>query len=245
MAIQISLEKLLESGAHFGHQMRRWNPQMSEYMHAVKDGVYVFDLIKTQQKLEEALEVLSKAAADKKSILLVGTKKQFKDAVVTLGQETGIFYVNERWLGGTLTNFTQVQRSIQTLADLEKIQENALALGYTKKERLLMQRKMEKLKKSFGGILTMKGFPDLMVVLDTHHEYGALREARRLKIPVIGIVDSNADPSLVDWPIPMNDDASGAVNYVLDLMKQAILGGQSAPEKKEKVSKKKLVKKEE
>lgn len=222
--IDISLEHLLEGGAHFGHQYRRWNPKMEPYLYAVKEGVYIFDLLKTRDCLLKALEVLSQAAKSGKVILFVGTKKQAKDRVKAIAEACGCPYVTDRWLGGTLTNFEQMKTSIRELHDLEDLLKTAKQAGYTKKERLLMKRKITKMKRIFGGILSLQKFPDLMVIIDTHREKGAIAEAQKSSIETIGIVDSNSDPYQVDWPIPMNDDASKALDYVLDLFQFAIIG---------------------
>lgn len=222
MAINISAEKLLEVGAHFGHQKRRWNPKMEPFMHDTVDGVFVFDLIKTRDSLEEALKYLQKAKSEGKSILLVATKKQIKERVRGLAEKTGIFYVDERWLGGTLTNFKQIRASIQKLFDLEEELKKAKSLGYTKKERLELSRDIEKMRRKFGGILKMEAPPDVMVVVDTHRESLAVKEANSLGIPVVGIVDSNADPEVVDYVIPMNDDATAALEYFMDLLEEAL-----------------------
>lgn len=217
---------MVEAGAHFGHQMRRWNPQMREYLHSVKDGVFVFDLIKTGELLEEALNVLTDASKNGKTILIVGTKKQVKEQTKALAKETGVFSVTERWLGGTFTNFGQIKKSVSKLTETtEKLASGGYA-GFTKKERLLIARDAEKLDRMFGGLVGMNKLPDLMLVIDTHREQSAVTEARRMKIPTIGVVDSNGDASDVDYPIPMNDDASTALDYVLGLFEGAILEGQ-------------------
>ena len=199
----VSLEELLEAGAHFGHQSRRWNPKMAPYLYGVVEGIHIFDLPKTKAALEEALGALTEAASAGKVILLLGTKKQVKDKIIEVGQATDCPYVSERWLGGTLTNFEQMKRTI---------------------ERFL------------GGISSLKALPDVLFVVDTHKEKGAIKEAVKSKIETVGIVDSNADPMVVDYPIPMNDDASKALSYVLDLVKEAILEGKKkikpAPETK-------------
>ena len=237
MPIKISLEELLDAGAHFGHQSRRWNPKMAQYIYGVQEGVHVFDLVKTKEALEAALEAIKNAAASGKIILLLGTKKQARQKVIEVGQETGIPYVSERWLGGTLTNFDQMKISLSKLAEMK----TKIASGdydkFTKKERLLIEREITRLERFFGGITSLEKIPDMMIIVDTHKEDGAVREARRLKVEIVGIVDSNSDPTLVDYPIPMNDDASKAVEYVLGLIKEAILEG------KKKV--KKVIKKEE
>lgn len=229
MAYKVTLEELLEAGAHFGHQVRRWNPRMEEYLYGAKDGVHVFDLAKTRECILLALDVLEKAAKEGKSILLVGTKKQAKEKVATVAQKAGIPYVNERWLGGTLTNFTQIAVSTRKLADLKEKLAGGEFKSYTKKERLLIQREIDRLERYFGGIATLEKKPDLMVIIDTHKEKSVVREASRTGVETIGLTDSNADPSDVTWPIPMNDDATKALEYVLDLFAEAILTGKKKP----------------
>lgn len=219
---KIDLEKLLAVGAHFGHQYRRWNPKMEKYMFAVREGIYVFDLIKTQQAMEEALAEITKAAKANKNILIVGAKKQAKDKTREIAQKHGLWYVTERWLGGTLTNFKQMRRSIDRLGELNDELANAKKRGYTKKERLMLERKIDKLKNQFGGILEMKELPEFMIIVDTHKEQGAVQEAGLLGIPSVGIVDSNGNPDDVTWVIPMNDDATKSLEYALDLISEAI-----------------------
>lgn len=219
---EVSLEKLLESGAHLGHQVKRWNPKMKDFIYGVSDGVHVFDLVKTKEKLEEALKVLKEAKKTKKSILFVGTKKQAQEKTKEVAQATGSFYITQRFLGGTFTNFNQIKKSINKLHDLKEKVAKGEFDSYTKKERLLISREIMDLEKNFSGIAEMTRLPDVVVVVDTHREKGALVESKRVGITTIGLVDSNADPSVVDYPIPMNDDAVKAINYVLDLIKEAL-----------------------
>lgn len=225
MKKDISLEELLEAGAHFGHQSRRWNPKMAPYLYGVVEGIHVFDLPKTKVALEEALEALTKAAAEGKVILLLGTKKQVKDKIIEVGQATGCPYVSERWLGGTISNFEQMKRTIDKLADMKVKMEKGDYAKFTKKERLLIERDIARMERFLGGIASLKALPDVLFVVDTHKEKGAVKEAVKAKIETVGIVDSNADPSAVDYPIPMNDDASKALAYVLDLVGAAIFEG--------------------
>lgn len=231
---KIDLEKLLAVGAHFGHQYRRWNPKMEKYMFDVRDGIYVFDLIKTQTAMEEALGEITKAAADNKNILIVGAKKQAKEKTKEIAQKHGLWYVTERWLGGTLTNFKQIRMSIDKLSELRDELNEAKKRGYTKKERLMLGRKIEKLENQFGGILEMKELPEFMIIIDTHKEQGAVKEAAQLGIPAVGIVDSNGDPDDVEWIIPMNDDAAKSLEYALDLISDAIAEGKKSKPKKAK-----------
>lgn len=223
MAVNITLEDLLEAGAHFGHQARRWNPKMADFIYGEKEGIHVFDLAKTKEAIDEALKVLTQHVKDGKTILFVGTKKQAKDRVAELGEKTGVFYINERWLGGTLTNFTQVLSSVRKLDDIEEGLTTGKFANYTKKEKLLLEREVEKLKRYFGGIRKMAAKPDLMVIIDTHRESGAIKEAKRLNVLTIGLTDTNADPGSVDYPIPMNDDASKALEYILGIFEKVLL----------------------
>ena len=234
MAIKVSLKELIESGAHFGHQARRWNPKMSLYLYGVKEGVHVFDLTKTKEKLEEALVELENIAKEGKTILFVGTKKQAKEKIRQIALATESFYINERWLGGILTNFEQIKKSIRKLADMKAKMAAGEYKVYTKKERLLIDREITRLERFFGGIAAISQIPDCLVVIDTKKEIGSVKEANEKGVEVIGIVDSNSDPTLVDYPIPMNDDASKAVEYVLELMKEAILTGKQSKSKSKK-----------
>lgn len=225
--IKVSAEELLERGAHFGHQSKRWNPKMGQYLYGEEGGVHVFDLIKTKKLLEEALEFLKNAAKEKKSILFVGCKKQAQEKTREVAEATDSSFFTERWLGGTLTNFDQIKKSIKKLADMKEKMTNGEYTSFTKKERLLIDREIARLERYFGGISKLEKVPDILVVIDTHKEESAIREANSKGIKIVGIVDSNADPEVIDYPIPMNDDASKAVEYVLDLMKEAILDGKT------------------
>jgi len=225
MTYKVSAEELLEKGAHFGHQSKRWNPKMEEYLYGVEGGVHVFDLIKTKALLEEALEFLKTSAKEGKVILFVGCKKQAQEKTIEVAQATGSSFFTERWLGGTLTNFDQIKKSIKKLLDMKSKTENNEYTSFTKKERLLIDREIARLERYFGGISTLEKVPDILVVVDTHKEASAIREAVSKNVKIVGIVDSNADPTVINYPIPMNDDAVKAVEYVLDLMKEAILEG--------------------
>jgi len=222
--IKISLEELIKSGAHFGHQAKRWNPKMATYLYGIKEGVHIFDLTKTKEELEKALEVLKEAKKENKTILFVGTKKQAKEKILQVAKETGSFWVSERWLGGTLTNFDQVKKSTKKLTDMKEKMAAGEYKSFTKKERLLIEREIVRLERFFGGITGMTKLPDLMIIVDIKKEVGTIQESLKMGIKTIAMVDSNSDPTLVDYPIPMNDDASKAIEYVLDLMKDVILG---------------------
>src|SRR3989344_909696 len=228
--VKVSLDKLLEVGAHYGHQVHRWNPKMSPYIYGKQEGIHVFDLIKTKRKLVEALEFLAKSKKEGKLILLVGTKKQAKDLIKEAGQTLGIPYVSERFLGGTLTNFTQIGNSLRNLGSLKDSKQRGEYRNYTKKEKLLIDRKIEKMERMLGGIVNMDRIPDVIFILDTHKEVGAVKEAIKLGVKIVGVVDTNSDPTMVDYPIPMNDDAKKSVEYVISLVKEA-LGGTSTPKK--------------
>jgi len=231
MAVDVSLKTLLEAGAHFGHQTRRWNPKMKPYIYGEQEGVHVFDLIKTKKSLEEALEVLTKASREGKIILIVGTKKQAKDKVVEMATDAGCFYVNERWLGGTLTNFSQMKKSTDRLVEMKQKLEKGEYKTYTKKERLKIERDIARTERFVGGIVEMNALPEVLIIIDTKRESTAVKEALAKEVTTIAIVDSNSDPTKITYPIPMNDDATKAIEYVLDLFKEAIIEGKKKSKK--------------
>lgn len=222
MATKISLDELVLAGAHFGHQSRRWNPKIKDYLHGEVDGVHVFDLVKTKARLEEALDFLARATKEGKIILIVGTKKQVKEKIKEVGEATNSPYINERWLGGLVTNFGQIKKSIDKMIDMKAKRETGEFQKYTKKERLLMDREIERLERFFGGLTDLKKLPDIIFIIDIKKEFTALKEANKKGITVVAITDSNTDPTLVDYPIPMNDDATKALEYVLDLVKESL-----------------------
>lgn len=228
---KISLDKLLEVGAHYGHQSRRWNPKMAEYIYGEENGVHIFDLTKTKSALESALEFLKKSASEGKTILFLGTKKQIKEKIKEIADNCSCPYVNERWLGGTISNFDQIKKSIKKLEDLRTKMANGEFNKYTKKERLLIDREISRLQRFFGGLKGMQSLPDILFVVDTKREFGAVREANSKGVKVVGIVDTNANPEPIDYVIPMNDDAAKAVSYVLGLVEEAILEGQKSKSK--------------
>lgn len=223
--VKISLEELLESGAHFGHQTKRWNPKMEEYLYGQENGVHVFDLTKTKPMIEEALAFLTKMVAEGKTVVLVGTKKQIKEKVREVATEVGLPYINERWLGGIISNFPQMQKSLRKMEEMKESMATGAYNKYTKKERLLIDREITRLERFFDGIKTLTAIPDALFIIDTKREHGAVREANARRVPIIGIVDSNSDPDGIDYPIPMNDDASKALEYILGLVKEAVLEG--------------------
>lgn len=223
----VSLDELIKTGAHFGHQTKRWNPKMAEYLYGVKDGVHIFDLEKTARLLEEALEFLKDSAKKGKTVLFLGTKKQAKEIVKKVSEDTGNFYVNERFLGGTFTNFSQIKKSTDKLVDMKEKFKSGYYNTYTKKEKLLLEREVARLDRYFNGIVGIKEPPEVLVVIDIKREYQAINEARNKDVKVVALVDSNSDPALIDYPIPMNDDATKALEYVLGLMADAIKEGKS------------------
>jgi small subunit ribosomal protein S2 len=218
----VSLEDLVNAGAHFGHQTKRWNPKMEEYLYGSDNGVHVFDLTKTKPMLEEALEFLSASKREGKTVLLLGTKKQVKEKIAEVGDELGIPYVNERWLGGTISNFNQMQKSLKKMEEMQTGMSSGLYNKFTKKERLLIDREITRLERFFAGVKNLKNVPDVLFVVDTKREAGAIREALAKKVKVVAVVDSNSDPDGIDYVIPMNDDGSRALEYVLKLVKEAL-----------------------
>ena len=220
-----TIKQLMEAGVHFGHHTRRWNPLMTPYVYGVKDKIHIINLNKTAPLLYRALVALETIAAAGGKILFVATKHQAKDIVKDAADRCGQFYVNNRWLGGMLTNWTTVSQSIRRLKKMESDIENADKLGLTKKEVGVMTKEVEKLRDIFGGILEMHGTPQAMIVIDMPRELNAVREAKILDIPTVAICDTNANPELVDYPVPGNDDAARAIQLYCDLFVDAILSG--------------------
>ncbi|MCL1892199.1 MAG: 30S ribosomal protein S2 [Alphaproteobacteria bacterium] len=222
---QFTMKQLMEAGVHFGHHTRRWNPLMGAYVYGVKDKIHIINLNKTAPLLYRALDALEKITAAGGKVLFVATKHQAKDIVKDAAERCGQFYVNNRWLGGMMTNWTTVSQSIRRLKKMEADIENAEKLGLTKKEIGLMQKDATKLRDIFGGILDMHGTPQAVVIIDIPREMNAVLEARNLDIPTIAIADTNANPELADYPIPGNDDASRAIQLYCDLFVDSILSG--------------------
>ncbi len=222
-----SMRQLLEAGVHFGHQSHRWNPKMSQYIFGVRNGIHVIDLSKTVPLLHQALVAVRDVVAGGGRILFVGTKRQANQPLAEAAQRCAQYYVNHRWLGGTLTNWKTISNSIQNLRSLEQALESE-SVGLTKKELLQKTRERDKLELSLGGIKDMGGIPDLMFVVDTNREAIAVNEARKLGIPVVAIVDTNCDPDAITHPIPGNDDAARAITLYCDLVARAVLDGISA-----------------
>lgn len=237
----ISLQDLLEAGSHFGHQKRRWNPKMKRFIYGERDGVHVFDLVKTKAGLDNAGEFLAGLVRGGGVALFVGTKRQAADIVVETAKRVNMPYVSVRWMGGFLTNWSQLVKSLNKLADYKQKRESGEFKKYTKLEQLLLDREIARLNKFFGGVAGLTKVPDALFVVDTHREEVAVLEAVRMGIPVVGIVDSNADPDIVTHPIPANDDAIKSIELIVTAIGDAIASGQTvevkAPEKKKKQSK--------
>ncbi|MCY8501195.1 30S ribosomal protein S2 [Bacillus inaquosorum] len=229
----ISMKQLLEAGVHFGHQTRRWNPKMKRYIFTERNGIYIIDLQKTVKKVEEAYNFTKNLAAEGGKILFVGTKKQAQDSVKEEAQRSGMYYVNQRWLGGTLTNFETIQKRIKRLKDIEKMQQNGTFDVLPKKEVVQLKKELERLEKFLGGIKDMKDLPDALFIIDPRKERIAVAEARKLNIPIIGIVDTNCDPDEIDVVIPANDDAIRAVKLLTSKMADAILEAKQGEEEAE------------
>ena len=221
----VAMKQLLEAGVHFGHQTRRWDPKMAEYIFQARNGIHIIDLQKTSKKLDEVYAFLKEQAEEGKTVLFVGTKKQAQECVKEAAQKCGMFYVNQRWLGGTLTNFTTIRKRIERLEELERMQEDGTFDVLPKKEVILLKKEMEKLEKNLGGIKDMKELPGVMFIVDPKKERIGILEARKLGIPVIGLVDTNCNPEDVDYAIPGNDDAIRAVALIADCMANAVIEG--------------------
>jgi small subunit ribosomal protein S2 len=226
----ISMKQLLEAGVHFGHQTRRWNPKMKKYIFTERNGIYIIDLQKTVKKVEEAYNFVKELAANGGKILFVGTKKQAQDSVKEEAERSGMFYVNQRWLGGTLTNFETIQKRIKRLKDIEKMAEDGTFDVLPKKEVIRLKKEQERLEKFLGGIKEMKQLPDALFVIDPRKERIAVAEARKLNIPIVGIVDTNCDPDEIDYVIPANDDAIRAVKLLTSKIADAILEAKQGEE---------------
>jgi small subunit ribosomal protein S2 len=221
----VSMKDLLESGVHFGHQTRRWNPKMKKFIFGVRKNIYIIDLQKTLRYFRYTYNVVRDAAAEGKTVLFVGTKKQAFELIRDHANEAGMPYMNYRWLGGTLTNFNTVKKSIKKLEAIEKMEEEGQIELLTKKEALILKRKKERLEKYFAGIRDMKTLPDMLFVVDAVKEKIAVQEARRLGIPVVAPLDTNCDPDVIDFPIPGNDDAIRSIQLFCREMSAAIIEG--------------------
>lgn len=226
----ISMKQLLEAGVHFGHQTRRWNPKMKKYIFTERNGIYIIDLQKTVKKIEEAYKFVRQLGEEGGTILFVGTKKQAQESVKEEANRSGMYYVNQRWLGGTLTNFQTIRKRINRLKQIEKMEEDGTFEVLPKKETVYLLKEKERLLKFLGGIKDMKKLPDALFVIDPRKESIAIAEARKLNIPIIGIVDTNCDPDEIDYVIPANDDAIRAVKLLTSTVADAIIEGNQGTE---------------
>ena len=218
----VSMSYLLEAGVHFGHQKRRWNPKMGEYIYTSRDDIYIIDLQKTARKIEEAYAAMKEIAENDGKVLFVGTKKQAQEAAEECATRTGMYFVNERWLGGTLTNFKTIRSRIKRLDEIEKMEQEGTFELLPKKEVIKIKKEYDKLNKNLRGIREMKSLPQALVIVDPRKEEIAIREARKLNIPVFGVVDTNCDPDMVDYVIPGNDDAVRSVKLMIGVLTNAI-----------------------
>ena len=221
----VAMKQLLEAGVHFGHQTRRWDPKMAEYIFQARNGIHIIDLQKTSKKIDEAYAFLKEQAEEGKTVLFVGTKKQAQECVKEAAEKSGMYYIDQRWLGGMLTNFGTIRTRVQRLKDLEKMQEDGTFEVLPKKEVILLKKEMEKLERNLGGIKNMEEIPGVIFLVDPKKEHIAVLEAKKLGIPVIGLVDTNCNPEEVDYAIPGNDDAIRAVKLITDVMANAIIEG--------------------
>lgn len=219
----VSLRKMLENGVHFGHQTRKWNPKFRPYIYTSKNGVYIIDLEKTQEQLTDAFNALKEITEKGGKVLFVGTKKQAQAPILEEALRSGSFYVNQRWLGGTLTNFRTIQKSIKKLVEIEEMETSGTINVYTKKEQSVLLKKKERLDNFLGGIKEMKKIPDAVFVVDPIEEHNAVAEAKKLHIPVFALIDTNADPTTVDYPIPANDDAVRSIKLLVSIIADAII----------------------
>ncbi len=238
MATKVSLKDLLEAGAHFGHQSRRWNPKMKDYLFGVRDGIHIFDLAKTKEGLEKAAGFVKKTAAEGGKIVFVGSKRQAQAIIKEEAKKAGMPYVDQRWLGGTITNWEQIKKRIDRLVERREEREKGIYKKYTKKEQLLIDREIDRLEKKLGGLVGLKELPDALFIIDTKKEESAVKEARMKKIPIVAVIDSNSDPDLVDYVIPANDDAVGTIKLIVSVVGEAAKEGREAWEKKAKKEKK-------
>ena len=221
----VAMKQLLEAGVHFGHQTRRWDPRMAEYIFQARNGIHIIDLQKASKKIDEAYEFIKEQVEEGKTVLFVGTKKQAQECMKDAAEKSGMYYVNQRWLGGMLTNFDTIQKRIQRLKDLETMEQDGTFDVLPKKEVILLKKEMDKLEKNLGGIKEMDKLPGVIFLVDPKKERIAILEDKKLNIPVVGIVDTNCNPQELDYPIPGNDDAIRSVSLIADVMANAIIEG--------------------
>lgn len=240
----ITLEELLEAGAHFGHQARRWHPHMKPYLYGVQGGVHLFDLVQTKEGLEKAAEFVRQLAAEGKKMVFIGTKRQAVDIIREEAKRVNAPFVSQRWLGGTITNWDQIRKSIRQLVKMREDREAGKFEKYTKKEQVLLDRKITKLERFLNGLVELEKIPEAMFVVDVKAELSAVKEAQKKGVPVIAIVDSNVDPDLVDYVIPANDDAIKSIKLLVTTIADAYNEGRQAFEKKQAAIEKKVAKRE-
>ena len=221
----VAMKQLLEAGVHFGHQTRRWDPRMAEYIFQARNGIHIIDLQKASKKIDEAYEFIKEQVEEGKTVLFVGTKKQAQECMKEAAIKSGMFYVDQRWLGGMLTNFDTIQKRIQRLKELETMEQDGTFDVLPKKEVIILKKEMEKLEKNLGGIKEMDKLPGVIFLVDPKKERIAILEAKKLGIPTVGIVDTNCNPEDLDYPIPGNDDAIRAVKLIADVMANAVIEG--------------------
>ncbi|MBR2344598.1 MAG: 30S ribosomal protein S2 [Lentisphaeria bacterium] len=219
---KVTINDLLEAGCHFGHQTRRWNPRMKKYVYGAKNGISIIDLTKTMRQIADACNFLQKVVSDGGDVLFVGTKRQVRDVIRELAEKTGMFFVSERWLGGTLTNNQTIRKSIEKMKEIDGILASDAVNSMKKKEVSALSRRVEKLHRDLDGIATMKKLPAALIVVDVCNEQNAVREANKLNIPIVALVDTNGDPTQVDYPVATNDDAVKSVQIITDLFGEAI-----------------------
>ena len=219
----VSMRKLLENGVHFGHQTRRWDPKCKPFIYTAKNGIYIIDLNKTQEALDVAYEKMKQISEEGGKVLFVGTKKQAQQIILDEATRSGSFYINQRWLGGTLTNFRTIQKRIKRLIEIEQMENDGTISVYPKKEQVLIRKEAARLENFLGGIKEMKKLPDAVVVVDPKEDHNAVSEARKLGIPVFGLADTNCDPALVDYAVPANDDAIKSIKVMMSLLADAIV----------------------
>ena len=225
--VKVQIKDLLEAGVHFGHQTRRWNPKMKPYIFKEQNGIYLIDLRQTLDTLQKAYDTVVQMTSEGKTVLFVGTKRQAKDSVREDAQRCGMYYINERWLGGTLTNYKTIKRSLDRLDDMEAMEKDGRIEQLSKKERLMLEKHKQKLLKVLSGIRGMKGAPSCLIVFDTNKEEIAIKEARKLRIPLIGLIDTNSDPDDLDFAIPANDDAIRSINLFTKTFADAVIEGRA------------------
>ena len=221
----VSLDQLLESGVHFGHQTRRWNPRMSPYIFTARNGVHIIDLVQTAQLLDRAYNYIRTASEQGKKFLFIGTKRQAAGIIAQEAARCGAYYVNQRWLGGMLTNWTTIKNRVERLKELERLEESGNIDLRPKKEGSVMRRELYKLQKYLGGIKMMRKVPDIVIIVDQRREYNAVAECEKLKIPIVALLDTNCDPNVVDIPIPANDDAIRSIKLIVGRLADAIYEG--------------------